>query len=217
MNKKLYRMQMLAGIITEDEYKKLNENQASDLINDGVVLYVSDDSKLAPGFIKPKGIGFIVYNAAIKDTPKSILSITGPLSKNREVRKIFMNNYGAIDTNYITSLLNGPNNWKAITSEDELNNFMSKYNKIYIINPNGNSSQLTTKYPNFTDFDIDIRDTNEWGFMEAYIEDVVDENDLDLNNRSDFDEAFDSALTRLQHDHPELDFDAIEANKELFF
>ena len=76
LSEQFRRMQQLAGIITEEQYKtELNENQASDLINDGVVLYVSDDSKLAPRFIKPKGIGFIVYNVAIKDTSKSILSI----------------------------------------------------------------------------------------------------------------------------------------------
>jgi hypothetical protein len=44
------------------EGRLLKEDQASDLINDGVVLYASDDSKLAPGFVKPKNIGFIVYD-----------------------------------------------------------------------------------------------------------------------------------------------------------
>jgi len=85
LSEEFRKMQKLAGIITESEYKKLTENQASDLINDGVVLYVSDDSKLAPGFIKSKNLGFIVYNVAIKDTSKSILSITGTLSKNQKV------------------------------------------------------------------------------------------------------------------------------------
>ena len=89
------RMQQLAGI--------LKENQASDLINDGVMLYTSDDSKLAPKFIKPKGVGFIVYNVAIKDTSKSISSITGTLSKKPEVAQVFTDNYGVIDTNYITT------------------------------------------------------------------------------------------------------------------
>ena len=70
LSEEFKRMQKLAGIITESEYKKLTENQASDLMNDGIVLYVSDDSKLAPRFIKPKGIGFIVYNIAVKDTSK---------------------------------------------------------------------------------------------------------------------------------------------------
>ena len=66
LSEEFRKMQKLAGIITENEYKKLTENQASNLINDGVILYVSNDSKLAPGFIKPKNLGFIVYNVAIK-------------------------------------------------------------------------------------------------------------------------------------------------------
>jgi hypothetical protein len=124
------------------EGKLLKEDQASDLINDGVVLYVSDDSKLAPGFVKPKKIGFIVYNVAVKDPSKSILSITGTLAKNQKVVQIFNDNYGVIDINYITTFLTNPKNWKAITSEDELNNFMSKYSKVYLISHNGNSSEL---------------------------------------------------------------------------
>ena len=65
-------------------------------------------------------------------------------------------------------------------------------------------------------------DTEEGGYMREYINDVVEDSmgepeSLDLEYRSDFDIAFDLALTRLQHDHPELDFDAIEANKEAFW
>ena len=88
------RMQKLAGI-------QINENQASNLIDDGVILYASDDSKLAPGFVDPKEIGFIVYNTAIKDTSKSILSVTGNLSKNKKVIDIFSDNYPNTDSNYI--------------------------------------------------------------------------------------------------------------------
>jgi len=200
------RLQKLAGIITESEYKKLTENQASDLINDGVVLYVSDDSKLAPGFITSKGIGFIVYNVAIKDTLKSI---------NPKVVQIFNDNYGIIDINYITTFLTNPDNWETITSKDELNNFMSKYNKIYLINHNGDSSQLNEAFNPFLD-------TDEGGYMREYIDEVVEDSmgepeSLDLEYRSDFDIAFDLALTRLQNYHTELDFEAIEANKESFF
>jgi len=209
------RLQKLAGIITESEYKKLTENQASDLINDGVVLYVSDDSKLAPGFITSKGIGFIVYNVAIKDTPKSILSVTGTLSKSQKVAQLFNDNYGIIDINYITTFLTNPDNWETITSKDELNNFMSKYNKIYLINHNGDSSQLNEAFNPFLD-------TDEGGYMREYIDEVVEDSmgepeSLDLEYRSDFDIAFDLALTRLQNDHPELDFEAIKANKEAFY
>jgi hypothetical protein len=216
LNEQFLRMQKLAGIITEEQYKiKLNENQASDLINDGVVLYVSDDSKLAPKFIKSKKIGFIVYNVAVKDPSKSILSITGTLSKNPKIVQVFNDNYGIIDINYITTFLTNPDNWKAITSEDELNGFMSKYSKIYLISHNGNSSELTEAFNPFLD-------TEEGGYMRAYIDDVVEDSmgepeSLDLEYRSDFDIAFDLALNKLKKDQPQLDFEAIEANKESFF
>jgi hypothetical protein len=219
LSEEFRKMQKLAGIITESEYKKLTENQASDLINDGVVLYVSDDSKLAPGFIKPKGIGFIIYNVAIKDTSKSILSVTGTLSKNPKVVQIFNDNYALIDINYITTFLTNPKNWKAINNENELNNFMSKYSKIYLINHNGDSSELKESLNEaFNPF----LDTEEGGYMREYIDDVVEDSmsepeSLDLEYRSDFDIAFDLALTKLKKDHPELDFKAIEANKESLF
>jgi hypothetical protein len=219
MNKQILRMQKLAGLITEGQYKRLTENQASGLINDGVVLHVSDDSKLASGFIKPKGIGFIVYNVAVKDTSKSILSITGTLSKNPKVVQIFNDNYGILDINYISTFLTNPKNWKAITSEDELNNFMSKYRKVYLISHNGDSSELKESLNEaFNPF----LDTEEGGYMREYLDDVVEDSmgepeSLDLEYRSDFDIAFDLALARLQNDHPELNFEAIEANKESFF
>ena len=57
-------------------------------------------------------------------------------------------------------------------------------------------------------------DTEEGGYMREYID---DEDGLDLEYRSDFDEAFDSALTKLRKDHPELDFNLIIQNKESFF
>jgi hypothetical protein len=201
------------------EGKLLKEDQASDLINDGVLLYTSDDSKLAPGFVKPKKIGFIVYNVAVKDPSKSILSVTGTLSKNPKVVQIFNDNYGVIDINYITTFLTNPKNWKAITSEDELNNFMSKYSKVYLISHNGNSSELKESLSEaFNPF----LDTEEGGYMREYIDDVVEDSmgepeSLDLGYRSDFDIAFNLALTKLKKDHPELDFEAIKTNKEAFF
>jgi len=215
LNEEFRRMQKLAGLITESEYKKLTENKASDLINDGIVLYVSDDSKLAPGFVEPKGIGFIVYNVAIKDTSKSILSVTGTLSKSQKVAQLFNDNYGIIDINYITTFLTNPDNWKAITDENELNSFTSKYSKIYLINHNGDSSQLNEAFNPFLD-------TEEGGWMRQYIDDVVEDSmgepeSLDLEYRSDFDIAFDLALTKLREDHPELNFNAIEANKKAFW
>ena len=201
------------------EGRLLKEDQASDLINDGVILYVSDDSKLAPGFVKPKNIGFIVYNVAVKDPSKSILSVTGTLAKNQKVVQIFNDNYGVIDINYITTFLTNSKNWKAITSEDELNNFMSKYSKVYLISHNGNSSELKESLNEaFNPF----LDTEEGGYMREYIDDVVEDSmgepeSLDLRYRSDFDIAFNLALTKLKKDHPELDFEAIKTNKEAFF
>ena len=205
------RMQQLAGLI--------KENQASDLINDSVILYTSDDSKLAPKFIKPKGVGFIVYNVAIKDPSSSVISTTGTLAKNQKVAQIFNYNYGVIDINYIRDFFTNANNWKTITSEDELDSFTSKYNKIYLINHNGEINKLQESlYEAFNSF----LDTEEGGYMREYIDDVVEDymgepESLDLEYRSDFDVAFDEALARLRNDHPELDFDTIVANKESFF
>jgi hypothetical protein len=196
------------------EGRLLKEDQASDLINDGVVLYASDDSKLAPGFVKPKNIGFIVYNVAVKDPSKSILSVTGTLAKNQKVVQIFNDNYGVIDINYITTFLTNSKNWKAITSEDELNNFMSKYSKVYLISHNGNSSELKESLSEaFNPF----LDTEEGGYMREYIDDVAEEEGLDLDYRDEFDMAFNSALGKLVKDEPQLDFAAIKANKESFF
>ena len=53
--------------------------------------------------------------------------------------------------------------------------------------------------------------------MREYIDMVAEEEELDLGYRSDFDMAFDSALAKLKGDQPELDFEAIKANKESFF
>ena len=201
------------------EGKLLKEDQASDLINDGVVLYVSDDSKLAPGFVKPKNIGFIVYDTSVKIIQSPLWMLTGTLAKNQKVVQIFNDNYGVIDINYITTFLTNPKNWKAITSEDELNNFMSKYSKVYLISHNGNSSELKESLNEaFNPF----LDTEEGGYMREYIDDVVEDSmgepeSLDLGYRSDFDIAFNLALTKLKKDHPELDFEAIKTNKEAFF
>jgi len=65
-------------------------------------------------------------------------------------------------------------------------------------------------------------DTEEGGYMREYIDDVVEDSmgepeSLDLRYRSDFDIAFNLALTKLKKDHPELDFEAIKTNKEAFF
>ena len=212
LSEEFKRMQKLAGI-------QINENQPSNLINDGVVLYVSDDSKLAPGFIEPKNIGFIVYDTSVKIIQSPLWMLTGTLAKNQKVVQIFNDNYGVIDINYITTFLTNPKNWKAITSEDELNNFMSKYSKVYLISHNGNSSELKESLSEaFNPF----LDTEEGGYMREYIDDVVEDSmgepeSLDLRYRSDFDIAFNLALTKLKKDHPELDFEAIKANKESFF
>ena len=65
-------------------------------------------------------------------------------------------------------------------------------------------------------------DTDEGGYMREYIDDVVEDSmgepeSLDLEYRPDFDIAFEEALSRLKKDQPQLDFEAIKANKESFF
>jgi hypothetical protein len=90
------------------------------------------------------------------------------------------------------------NNWKAITSEDELNN-MSKYRKVYLIK---NGDYLIKISLN----NLTFLDTEEGGYMREYLDDVVEDSmgepdSLDLRYRSDFDIAFDLALTRLQNHH----------------
>ena len=65
-------------------------------------------------------------------------------------------------------------------------------------------------------------DTEEGGYMREYIDGVVEDSmsepeSLDLEYRPDFDIAFDLALTKLKKDQPQLDFEAIKANKESFF
>ena len=189
------------------EGKLLKEDQASDLINGGVVLYVSDDSKLAPGFVEPKNIGFIVYDTSVKIIQSPLWMLTGTLAKNQKVIDIFNDNYPNTDSNYVATFFTDSKNWKAINSEDELNSFMSKYSKVYLINHNGDSSKLNEAFNPFLD-------TEEGGYMREYID---SEDGLDLEYRNEFDEAFDSALTKLRKDHPELDFNLIIQNKESFF
>ena len=192
------------------ENKLLKEDQASDLIDDGVVLYVSDDTKLAPGFVEPKKIGFIVYNTAVKDTSKSISSVTGNLSKNENVIDIFSDNYPNTDPNYISTFFTDPKNWKAINGKDELNSLMSKYSKVYMINHNGDSSQLNEAFNQFLD-------TDAGGYMREYIDEAAEEEGLDLKRENEFDIAFDLALTKLRKDHPEFNSKLIVQNKESFF
>ena len=65
-------------------------------------------------------------------------------------------------------------------------------------------------------------DTEEGGYMREYIDGVVEDSmgepeSLDLEYRPDFDIAFEKALSRLKKDQPQLDFEAIKANKESFF
>lgn len=65
-------------------------------------------------------------------------------------------------------------------------------------------------------------DTEEGGYMREYIDDVVEDNmggpeSLDLKYRPEFNIAFEEALSRLKKDQPQLDFEAIKANKESFF
>ena len=62
-------------------------------------------------------------------------------------------------------------------------------------------------------------DTEEGGYMREYIDSVAEDEGLDLSYRNEFEEAFNKALELLKAEniYPELDFNAIEANKELFW
>jgi hypothetical protein len=84
-------------------------------------LYISDDSKLASGFIKPKGIGFIMNS-------------NGETTVTPEIVQIFNDNYGIIDINYIKDFFTNASNWKMITDENDISN----YKKLYLIDTESN-------------------------------------------------------------------------------
>ena len=63
----------------------------------------------------------------------------------------------------------------------------------------------------------DFRESDEMGWMEVTMEEISEEQNLDLEYRSDFDIAFNEALNKLKNEHPELDFDLIEKYKENMF
>jgi hypothetical protein len=63
----------------------------------------------------------------------------------------------------------------------------------------------------------DFRESDEMGWMEVTMEEISEEQNLDLEYRSDFDIAFNEALNKLKNEHPELDFDLIEKYKEDMF
>jgi hypothetical protein len=158
MNKQILRMQKLAGLITEGQYRRLNEafdpfldtnmggwirEYIDDVVEDNMgepesldleyrsdfdiafnlalsklsqeqfPLYLSDDSKLAPEFITPKGIGFVMNNNEGTITP--------------EIIQIFNDNYGVIDINYIRDFFTNTNNWKMITDENDISNYKTLY------------------------------------------------------------------------------------------
>jgi len=60
-------------------------------------------------------------------------------------------------------------------------------------------------------------DTEEGGYMREYIDEIAEEEELNLEYRDEFNTAFKLALAKLKKDQPQLDFVAIEANKESFF
>jgi hypothetical protein len=60
-------------------------------------------------------------------------------------------------------------------------------------------------------------DTEEGGYMREYLDDTAEEEELDLDYRDEFEEAFKIALSRLTADTPELDFNLIVQNKDSFF
>jgi hypothetical protein len=60
-------------------------------------------------------------------------------------------------------------------------------------------------------------DTEEGGYMREYLDDTSEEEELNLDYRDEFEEAFKIALSRLTADLPELDFNLIVQNKDTFF
>jgi len=137
MNKELLRMQRLAGLITESQYKKLTENKVSDLIE--------------------------AFNPFL-DTEE-----------------------GGYMREYIDDVV-----------EDSM----------------GEPESLGLEY---LEYQKAFAQQQGHHHESIELEDLLDLFPLDLKYRSEFDTAFNLALTRLKKDHPELDFDAIETNKEAFW
>jgi len=63
----------------------------------------------------------------------------------------------------------------------------------------------------------DFIHSDELGWLEVTIEEIIDEQNLDVSYRSDFDIAFDEAITRLKTEQPQLDFNLIQKYKENIF
>ena len=108
------------GIESKPEFDVAFNLALSKLSQEQFPLYVSDDSKLAPGFIKPKGIGFVMNNNEGTITP--------------EIIQIFNDNYGVIDINYIKNFFANKDNWKMINNENDVAN----YKKLYLIDTKSN-------------------------------------------------------------------------------
>ena len=108
------------GIESKPEFDVAFNLALSKLSQEQFPLYVSDDSKLAPGFIKPKGIGFVMNNNKGTITP--------------EIIQIFNDNYSVIDINYIKNFFANKDNWKMITDENDVAN----YKKLYLIDTKSN-------------------------------------------------------------------------------
>ena len=158
LHEEFRRMQKLAGLVNEEQYEislKKNSTQtlssllpiwSDEFFENGGVLYISDDSKLAPEFIKPKGIGFIVFTLK-NPFSKTFITFWGPLIQ------MFIKNYEIVDKKgqninqrtfigYIQDFLINVNNWEVITQKKELENFMLEHSKIYLIDNNGKPTQI---------------------------------------------------------------------------
>ena len=63
----------------------------------------------------------------------------------------------------------------------------------------------------------DFIHSDELGWLQVTMEEIADEQNLDMDYRSDFNIAFDEAISRLKVEQPQLDFDLIQTYKEKIF
>jgi hypothetical protein len=201
LNEQFRRMQMLAGIITEEQYKTiLNEdntleNKIQQWVNDNAGGYGPDEND--DNLNKFNEEMKILLNNTLEDFNPDYYGDDTTMSPD-DILEDFID--GAIDIigNYTMEYYGDDTSFSPGDIKDDFYEFI------------GVEEQLKEAYNPFLD-------TNEGGYMREEIDSVSEEQELDLNYRNEFDIAFEEALSRLKKDQPQLDFEAIKANKESFF